>query len=93
MRRLTTVNLLNRRAVAALFGSITLASIGVTSASAQMTDADVYEHIIKSQDEKRAGEIADIMARPSNWHPGEIQAMAITAELHGIKRVVVITVT
>ena len=74
MRRLTTVYLLNRRAVALLFGSIALASIGVTSASAQMTDADVYEHIIKPQEEKRAGEIADIMARPSNWGPGEIRS-------------------
>lgn len=74
MRRLTTVTLLNSRTVALLFGSIALASIGVTSASAQMTDADVYEHIIKPQEEKRAGEIADIMARPSNWHPGEIRS-------------------
>ena len=57
-----------------LFCAAVVSGTAVTPANAQMTDADVYEHVIKPQEEKRAGEIAAIMARPPNWGPGEIRS-------------------
>ena len=39
-----------------------------------MTNADAYEHVVKPQEQKRAAEVADILARPSNWGPGEIRS-------------------
>ena len=59
---------------AVLLGFATLASIGQTSAVAQMTEAEVYEFVIKPQEEKRAADTAAILARPSNWGPGEIRS-------------------
>lgn len=60
--------------IAAMLGVAAIASIGTTPVAAQMTNADVYEHIIKPQEEQRAAEVADILARPSNWGPGEIRS-------------------
>lgn len=57
-----------------LSSALTLTGFGASAVNAQMTDADVYEHVIKPQEQKRAGEVADILARPSNWGPGEIRS-------------------
>lgn len=63
----------NRR-IATLIGAVAFASIGTAPAAAQMTNADVYEHVVKPQEQQRAAEVADILARPSNWGPGEIRS-------------------
>jgi len=57
---------------AGLFCAVALIGMSPLPAAAQMTDADVYEHVVKPQEERRAAEVADILARPSNWGPGEI---------------------
>jgi Domain of unknown function (DUF4189) len=66
--------LLKDRRIAVLLGAAAFASVGSGSAAAQMTNADVYEHVVKPQEEQRAAEVADILARPSNWGPGEIRS-------------------
>lgn len=47
-----------------------------TPAGAQMTDADVYHHVIKPQEDQRAAQTAEILSRPSNWGPGEVRSNA-----------------
>jgi Domain of unknown function (DUF4189) len=67
---------------ASIFSGNDIAKAGIAAligmsplpAAAQMTDADVYEHVVKPQEERRAAEVADILARPSNWGPGEIRS-------------------
>ena len=43
---------------------------------AQMTEADVYHHVIKPQEDQQAAATAEIMSRPPNWGPGEIRSNA-----------------
>lgn len=59
---------------AGLLCAVALIVVSSSPVAAQMTDADVYEHVVKPQEERRAAEVADILARPSNWGPGEIRS-------------------
>lgn len=74
MRHLTTNQMLSRNTLAQVAGVILIAAASFSPASAQMTDAEVYENVIKPQEESRAREVTDILARPSNWGPGEIRS-------------------
>jgi hypothetical protein len=83
-RKLKMTNLTTKRAVytkiacsALLIGGLA----GVTHASAQsqqetQRQTDLYYHYIKPQQDKQAADAAAIMARPSNWGPGEIRDAA-----------------
>ena len=66
-----SLRIMGTRILIGLIAAASLAGLTASPVSAQMTDADVYEHVVKPQEEKRAADIAEIMARPSNWGPGE----------------------
>ena len=59
---------------ASLISIVLTGGLVAVPAYAQMSNAEVYEHVVKPQEEKRAGEVAAILARPSNWGPGEIRS-------------------
>ena len=68
-----SLRIMGTRILIGLIAAASLAGLTASPVSAQMTDADVYEHVVKPQEEKRAADIAEILARPSNWGPGEIR--------------------
>ncbi len=74
MPELIANQMLSCRTLARVAGVLSIAAGSLAPASAQMTDAEVYEHVIKPQEEGRAATVADILARPSNWGPGEIRS-------------------
>jgi hypothetical protein len=74
MHYFKTLNFSNNGSAIALLCIVALAGMSSSPVAAQMSDADVYEHVVKPQEEKRAAEVAEIMARPSNWGPGEIRS-------------------
>lgn len=59
------------RALQSIVCGMLVTTVSLAPANAQMTNADVYEQVVKPQEQQRAGEVADILARPSNWGPGE----------------------
>lgn len=65
--------LTQHRSAAVLLFAAALLVIGSTPASAQSTSAQTYEQFIRPQEERHAAAVAEIMARPSNWGPGEIR--------------------
>ena len=60
----------------ALASALLVSAFGAASAAAQSTDAETYENVIRPEEERRAAAVAEIMARPSNWGPGEIRSNA-----------------
>jgi|GEM_PF-6433239 len=65
-----------KRCVIALLCTATLTGFGATAQSPLTTDAEIYQHIIKPQEEKNAAEMAQIGSRPYNWGPGDIRSNA-----------------
>lgn len=74
MHRSIAVGWMQQRVAAALLCAVTVLAIGAAPASAQSTDAEVYENVIRPQEERQAAAVADILARPSEWGPGEIRS-------------------
>ena len=62
------------RLFVALASALMVSAFGAASAAAQSTDAETYENVIRPEEDRRAAAVAEIMARPSNWGPGEIRS-------------------